>query len=79
MARLAISPFSTQRTAQKFKKQKTKKKNKNKNKTKQKKRKYLTYKVHHSKVTGTCYVTDSFHIQNINTFKTFPYDGLSYN
>ena len=78
MARLATSPFSTQRTAQKFKKQKTKKKQKQKqNKTK--KRKYLTYKVHHSKVTGTCYVTDSFHIQNINTFKTFPYDGLSYN
>ena len=53
---------------------------KKKTKTKQKKkRKYLTYNVHHSKVTGTCYVTDSFYIQNIHTFKTFPYDGLSYN
>ena len=76
MARLATSPFSTQRTAKNLKKRKTKKTTKTKQK---KKRKYLTYNVHHSKVTGTCYVTDSFYIQNIHTFKTFPYDGLSYN
>ena len=32
-----------------------------------------------SKVTGNCYVTDNSYIQNIHTFKMFPYDGLSYN
>ena len=32
-----------------------------------------------SKVTGKFYVTDNSYIQNIHTFKMFPYDGLSYN
>ena len=32
-----------------------------------------------SKVTVNCYVTDNSYIQNIHTYKMFPYDGLSYN